>query len=150
MMVSNRNLLFPGVYFQVLLLLVSGRVGGIFPASLSLWHFDLGESIWFDRNSEFSSWTSKLTTGGKRLLDTYRSTKSIPSRKLTYPTLGSSETHPQTCVGRGYVSSLEGALFSGKKTLHNITVTNQKVTFLSKKQIPPFDTFSDSKGIWFS
>ena len=34
--------------------------------------------------------------------------KNIPSRKLTYPTLGSSENHLQTLFLMGYVSSLDG------------------------------------------
>ena len=32
----------------------------------------------------------------------------IPSRELTYPTLGSSENHLQNAIFGGYVSSLEG------------------------------------------
>ena len=35
----------------------------------------------------------------------------IPSRELTYPTLGSLENHLQNAILGGYVSSLEGKLF---------------------------------------
>ena len=34
--------------------------------------------------------------------------KGIPSRELTYPTWGKGKSSTQKCLGRGYVSSLEG------------------------------------------
>ena len=38
----------------------------------------------------------------------------IPSRELTYPTLGKGKSSTQKCLGRGYVGSLEGISFFGE------------------------------------
>ena len=56
----------------------------------------------------------------------------IPSRELTYPTLGSSENHLQNAIFGGYVSSLEGISplkFQGLWGSDYITAVDVKVWF---------------------
>ena len=72
--------------------------------------------------------------------------RSLPSRKLTYPTWGSLENHLQNGLFRGYVSSLEGISLTKKNDKKNSSFcfTKERAPrfFLVEKMLHPKGLFS--------